>query len=126
VLDPQYVTGFVDGAGSFTYSRSGRQLALYFAIKLPIEEREHLLDLQDFFQGVGRIYDTSTQTCFRVTHREELAAIIAHFDGYPLRRKQRSYEIWREMVILKRSFRMPDRTQLDELASQLSSRRSLT
>src|SRR3954454_4331406 len=33
-LDPWYVTGFVEGEGAFTYSRSGKQLALYFGLKL--------------------------------------------------------------------------------------------
>src|SRR6266540_3811771 len=36
-LNPWYVTGLVEGEGTFTYSRSGSHLALYFAVKLKRE-----------------------------------------------------------------------------------------
>ena len=56
-LDPWYVTGLIDGVGSFTYSRSGRQLAIYFAVKLG--STSFLLDdLKAFFQG-GAIYQSA-------------------------------------------------------------------
>jgi LAGLIDADG endonuclease len=133
-LDPWYVTGFAEGDGAFTYSRSGRQLALYFAIKLPEADRELLANLQDFFHGAGRIYRvvprlprersgfTKTAAYYRVCRREDLERIVAHFDRYPLRgAKAASYRIWRRMVVLKRDFRRPDRALLDALAARLSS-----
>lgn len=133
-LDPQYVTGFADGEGTFTYSRSGRQMALYFAIKLTAADEPTLLQVQDYFGGIGRIYDvkaraprpgsgaTKSAKYYRVSHRDELVVIVDHFDRYPLRTKKREgYEIWRTMVLLKRKFRDPDRELLDNLAAKLSS-----
>ena len=132
-LDPWYVTGFADGEGSFTYSRSGRQMGLYFAIKLTAEEEPILQRLQEFL-GVGRIYNvvarkpsghggwTKTARYYRVTRRDDLVRIIEHFDQYPLQtEKLKSYVIWRQMVLLKQqSFRNPDREKLQMLAEKLS------
>jgi len=47
--------------------------------------------------------------------------VLEHFDRYPLRGlKARSYDIWRQMVVLKREFRKPRRDELESLAAQLS------
>ena len=120
-LEPAYVTGFVDAAGSFTYSRSSKQLALYFAVKVPAVDRPLLEDLQAFFGGVGRIY---AEAYYRVTRREELMAIVEHFDRHPLQSSKREvYGLWRSMVLAKQEFRRPDRELLDRLADEISHRR---
>jgi len=133
-LDPWYVTGFVDGEGAFTFSRNGRQLALYFAIKLTGADKAILDDIRDFFGGIGSIYRVAPRAAptpasgytkeaayYRVCRRDELERIVEHFDRYPLRGvKARAYGIWRQMVILKRDFRKPAREELAELCAQLS------
>lgn len=132
-LDPWYVTGFVEGEGTFTYSRNGRQMALYFAIKLT-EADEPVLDaIRAFFGGIGTIYrvhpsdsasprsKTKSAIYYRVSRREELLVIVDHFDAYPLRgTKGEAYRVWREMVMLKQRFRKPPRDELHELAIRLS------
>lgn len=131
-LDPWYVTGFVDGEGSFTYSRSGTNLAMYFAVKLTRKDRPILEALQRFFGGVGTIYDvgarrasprsgnTKEASYYRVCRLQDLDRILAHFDVYPPKgAKAASYRIWREMVLLKRSAR-PSREPLETMAVQLS------
>ncbi len=133
-LDPHYVTGFTDGEGTFTYSRSGKQMALYYAIKLTAVDEPILVDIQNYFGGIGKIYDvkaripqgsggaTKSAKYYRVCHRDELIVVVDHFDRYPLRTtKREGYEVWRTMVMLKRKFRQPDRDQLDTLAARLSS-----
>ncbi len=129
-LDPWYVTGFVDGEGAFTFSRSGRQISVYFAVKLAGADRPMLEALQQFFDGIGRLYTvggngsgggTRTSSYYRVTRRADLLRVVQHFDRYPLRTQKRSqYAIWRQMVVLKQEFRRPDRTALEELARALS------
>src|SRR5262245_53831997 len=129
-LDPWYVTGFVEGEGTFTFSRSGPQMALYFAIKLTGSDRPILEAIQSYFGGIGRIYHVKpaapTQTSgytksaayYRVCRNEDLDQVVEHFDLYPLRgSKAASYAIWREMVVLKRNFRKPPRLELDALAA---------
>lgn len=122
-LDPWYVTGFVEGEGTFTYSRNGRQMALYFAVKLPEADEPILQAIRDFFGGVGSIYFLRARASayYRVCRREQLPVIVEHFDTYPLRgSKAAAYAIWREMVVLKQRFRQPDRDALLDLAAQLS------
>lgn len=131
MLDPWYVTGFSDGEASFTYSRSARQLAVYFAIKLTATDVAVLEAIQAFF-GVGRIYRvaasarngiaTKTAALYRVTRHDELPRITDHFDRYPLHGdKRHGYAIWREMVQLKKMFRnAANRDLMDDLADKLS------
>ena len=125
------MTGFVDGEGAFTFSRSGRQISVYFAVKLPGADRALLEALQRFFGGVGRIYSvggngrmdaTGASSYYRVTRRDDLLRIVDHIDRYPLHTQKRAqYAIWRRMVVLKQEFRKPDREALEELARALSS-----
>lgn len=122
-LDPWYVTGFAEGQGSFTYSRNGKQMALYFAVKLPEADEPVLQEMRDFFGGIGSIYlqRARASALYRVCRREQLPVIVEHFDTYPLRgSKLAAYSIWREMVVLKQRFRQPDRDALSDLAAQLS------
>ena len=133
-LDPWYVTGFVDGEGAFTFSRNGRQMSLYFAIKLTAIDRPLLLQLQAFFGGIGEIYSvrargaatagsgsTRAASYYRVCRRDHLPRVVQHFDAFPLRgAKRASYAVWREMVLLKQRFRQPEREKLEALATRLS------
>jgi hypothetical protein len=117
-LDAWYVTGLIDGVGSFTYSRSGKQLAVYFAVKASGSVTV-LGELQTFF-GCGAIYSTGSSSYFRIQRRADLATVLDHFDRFPLRTKREVYSVWREMVIAKRAFRKPDRDRLESLATELS------
>jgi LAGLIDADG DNA endonuclease family protein len=132
-LDPWYVTGFVEGEGTFTFSRSGPQMALYFAIKLTGSDRTILEAIQAYFGGIGSIYNvkpaaptqasgyTKSAAYYRVCRSKDLDRVVEHFDTYPLRgSKAASYAIWREMVVLKRAFRKPARPELEALAARLS------
>lgn len=127
------MTGFSDGEASFTYSRSSKQIGLYYAVKLTAAERPLLEELQQFFQGAGRIYDvaaraptarsgaTKSAAYFRITHRDELPLVLDHFDEYPLRSsKKRVYDLWKQMVLAKRQFRAKDFGLLDRLAKEIT------
>lgn len=117
---PDYVTGLIEAAGSFTFSRTSKQLSVYFAVKLP--DRELLEDLQAFF-AVGRIYASGSSAYYRVNRREELPRIVSHFDQHPLRsRKREAFAVWKQMVQAKSDFRHPDRLALSLLTEQLRRR----
>jgi hypothetical protein len=125
LLDPWYVTGFAEAAGSFTYSRSGRQLMLVFAVRMPRANLKILEQLKVFFGGAGRVY--SREACsFRVTRPAELLRVVEHFDRHPLHGARReAYRIWREMVFLRATHHgtaPPER--LGKLAKALSARRA--
>ncbi len=126
-VSPWYVTGLVETEGSFTFSRSGGSYNLYFSVRRTGDE-PLLLALQDFFNGIGRIYELKGRPrgrrahLFRVTRLDELPQIVAHFEAYPLQgRKRDVFAIWRQMVALKRDrYRRPDRDRLQGLAAELS------
>jgi LAGLIDADG endonuclease len=133
-LDPWYVTGFAEGEGSFTYSRSGPRVALYFAIKLSGSDRSVLVAIQRFFGGIGTIYDvgpraptlrsgfTKAASYFRVCRKAELLRVVTHFDQYPpVGCKLASYRVWREMVKLKNGPSKISIAELPRLAELLSS-----
>jgi LAGLIDADG endonuclease len=130
--DPWYITGFAEGCASFTYSRSGGVVALYFGIKVSIKDQAILQAVQAFFDGIGRIYRSRASSkpvvkaapdflYFRVNRARELGQLVGHFDRYPLTgAKAQQYQTWREMVRIKQRFRRPDIQRLAALASQLS------
>jgi len=120
-IDPWYVTGFTESAGSFTFGRSGEQLLLVFAVRLPESNRPLLESLRRFFRA-GRIYGAGAGCYYRVNRPRELLRVVDHFDRHPLRGQRRTaYRIWREMVYLRATHhgsRPPKR--LNDLAGQLS------
>ncbi|HOK35190.1 MAG TPA: LAGLIDADG family homing endonuclease [Candidatus Pacearchaeota archaeon] len=129
-LDPWYVTGLCDGEASFTYSRGSQSINLYFAIKVSNQDRKLLKDLQNFFSG-GKIYNINSAlkekknkpvSYYRISKLSELEKIITHFDKYPLQsQKEKSYQIWREIIFLKKkNFRKPNSEELEGLVQKLS------
>ncbi len=108
----QWISGFVDGEGSFTLGRTahrGREKRwtprAMFLIKLRADDSEVLKLIQSYF-GTGLISMMSergsskpqTRYCInRINTLEEI--IIPHFEQYPLFAKKRTdFEIWREGV----------------------------
>ncbi|MCD5401520.1 LAGLIDADG family homing endonuclease [candidate division NPL-UPA2 bacterium] len=131
-LDPWFVTGFCNGEASFTYSRTGRGINLYFSLKQREGGKEVVEKIRLFFRA-GKIYPVKTtlpgphsgptqrSAYYRICRISELERVIKHFDRYPLvGKKAASYQVWREMFLLKRKFRQPDFDKLQELALQLS------
>lgn len=113
-LDPWFVTGFCDGEGAFTFSRSGGGFALYFSICQRVDNREIVEKVQSYFNGIGKIYvrkeqlptknsgHTKPNAYYRVCKQNELMRIIEHFDKFPIQsKKQEVYQIWREMAVEK-------------------------
>jgi len=121
-LDPRYVTGICEIVGSFTFSRTMRNFAFYFAVKLPKFDEDLLYKIRDFF-GVGTIYQvkpttgsTNSAVYYRVTNINELMKIIDHFDAYPVQGKNlRRYLIWKEMVLLKQKYPKRKKLSFDDL-----------
>lgn len=129
-----YVSGLIEGAGSFTYHRAAGQLTLVFALRASHANRGLLEELRAFFGGAGRLYDTrapragaaSRDACLlRVTRPSELLRIVAHFESHPLRgNKARIFRTWREMVLLRAAhLGSPPPAELALLAEQLTRER---
>ena len=120
-IPPWYITGFAEGAGSFTFSRSRGQLLLVFGVRLPETNRPLLESLRRYFRA-GRIYDSGPGCLYRINRPTELLRVVEHFDCHPLQGKKRAaFRIWREMVYLRATHhgRRPPKKLL-ELAAELS------
>ncbi len=107
-------------------------MQLYYALKLNAADTG-LLERVQYYFNAGKLYNvkprapgprsgaTKRATYFRISQVGELGRVVVHFDEYPLQSvKAKSYEIWREMVIEKMSFRKPNLLKLRDLAQRLS------
>jgi hypothetical protein len=103
-LDPQFITGFVDGEGCFRLSitknkryKTGLKVESIFSIGLH-EKDKALLELIGSFLGVGQIYKHGNDSVqLRVTSIKGLEVIINHFDKYPLITKKRAdFELFKQ------------------------------
>lgn len=132
MLNPWFVTGFCEGESAFTYSRSGKNINLYFAIKFNKEDSYLIQCIFDFF-SVGKIYEVKPRlpgnrsgnmketAYYRVTRVRDLGEIARHFEHYPLQgKKAKAYKVWKEMLDLKTRFRRVDIDKLNYLARELS------
>ena len=117
LLNPWFITGFADAEAAFTFSRSENAFALYFSITQRADNRGMLEKIQQYFDGVGKIYSrkeslptnnsghTKASAVYRVCRQEELLRIIEHFDKFPLQSKKREvYNVWRAMAIEKTKY----------------------
>ncbi len=110
-----------DGSASFTFSRSSRQISVYFSLKST--DRAVLEAIKEFMGGAGRIYPAGVSSMYRVNRREELGVLVNHFDAFPLQSHKRDgYAVWRNMVMLKQEFRRRNKGALERLAAELSMR----
>lgn len=130
-LSPWYVTGFAERESTLTYSRSRRGLALYFGIRFKGADANLPRRVCRFFGNAGKIYprrapgessrSPASAWYYRVTRIDELLRVVSHFDLHPFQgAKRESFEIWREMLLLKSGPEPVDAERLNLLAAQLS------
>lgn len=135
-LHPWYITGICEDLASFTFSRTSRNLALYFSMKFREGDERLVSALRSFFESGNMYRVTSAEDklrpilYYRITTIGGLIKAVEHFDVYPLRgEKFKRYTIWREMVLLKnkypvrRKLSRDDLQRLFSLAERLSSLR---
>ena len=90
-LDPWWVTGFIDGEGSFIISivrnklrKIGWEVQLLFSINLHVKDISILEEIKKFY-GVGSITKHGPNSVrFRVQSNEAFLIIISHLDKFTL------------------------------------------
>jgi len=100
--NPDWITGFVDGEGSFGVQivksplyRIGWTVEPSFKISLHHKDRKVLEEIRSYW-GVGTITSQGSKGVqFRVRSIKELSVVINHFDKYPLITKKRAdFILW--------------------------------
>ena len=98
-MDPNWLTGFVDGEGSFIISiqknlnyRTGWSVHISFSISLHKKDQPILELLKAYFGGIGKIYKQGKDSIqYQVFSQQDLTnIIIPHFDKYPLITQKRA------------------------------------
>ena len=107
-LNPNYVTGFVDGEGCFHITiaerisnKTGYSVNLSFSIGLHSKDTDILRTIQAYFGGIGILSVTGSTVLWRVLSVKELMVIINHFDQYPLITKKRL-----DFLLFKEAFQL--------------------
>lgn len=114
-LNPHYVSGFIDGEGSFSISigkhktlKRGFEVRPEFEIELRKDDQE-ILERILITIGIGRIYDCSydrygwfPHAKYKITSIWDLKEYLFPFlDKYPLQaKKAKSYILFREIVLM--------------------------
>ena len=105
-LDPQWVTGFVDGEGCFHISinkhnkmSTGWQVLPEFRIVQHSRDEKLLRDLQQFFNAGRVVVNHGSRKELRTRKLNELKSIIAFFERNQLRtRKRKDFELFSEVL----------------------------
>ena len=114
-LNPDYVSGFVDGEGSFSVSigkhqtlKRGLEVRPEFEIELRADDQE-ILERILVTIGAGKIYDCAydrygwyPHVKYKITNRPDMIKYLFPFlDKNPLQaKKAKSYKIFKQIVIM--------------------------
>jgi hypothetical protein len=107
-LNPDYITGFVDGEGCFSLSifkedrnLTGWQVKPIFSISLHNKDIKLLEAIQRTFQ-TGKIYKHGADSIqYRVSSLKNLQIITNHFDSYPLiTQKRADYLLFKQAIAI--------------------------
>lgn len=108
-LNPNWITGFVDAKGCFTIKSTkskshkvGWFIQPSFQITLHVRDKDLLLQVKSFFEGVGTLLIGNNRVQYKVRNINEITnTIIPHFDKYPLiTQKQSDYIIFKSIIKL--------------------------
>ncbi|KAG0632630.1 homing endonuclease [Tuber brumale] len=82
--------------------KTGWRVKVEFGINLHIKDKALLKQIQSFFGGIGKIYESSESCQFRVFIPKDLTnVIIPHFDKYYLLTQKRAdFELFKMIVEL--------------------------
>ena len=105
-LDPQWVTGFVDGEGCFHISinkhekmSTGWQVLPEFRIVQHTRDERLLKELQRFFQAGKVVVNHGNRKELRIRKLNELRKVITFFEQHPLMtKKENDFEIFSEVL----------------------------
>ena len=117
ILEPGWITGFVDGEGCFNINivqnknyKTGFSVEVRFSIGLRAEDKP-ILELIKNNLNVGSVIKEGSQIFkFRLSSVKDLEVLINHLDKYPLlTKKYADYILWKKVfnIVKKKEHRVP-------------------
>lgn len=136
-LNPQYITGFVDGEGCFSIlivrnkkMKLGWSITLSFQIHLHSKDKNLLIRIKDNIGNIGGVYDGKSESClFLVSSLSDIVnVLIPFFDKYPLLSKKREdFELFKMVaLIMNKKQHLTEDGFLKVLAIKAAMRKGLT
>ena len=129
MIDPNYITGFVDGEGSFSISITPRnfkdvkwEIRLIFSISQHKRNRGILYKIKDYFRcGTIRPNRKDNTYKYEVRSLQDLKnIIIPHFQKYPLQTTKRiDFEIFTKVIQIMEERRHLTKDGLKEIIELL-------
>ena len=103
-LNPFWVTGFIEGEGSFHINtKNNSKMRPVFSIGLNQRDKFLLIKINNFFKEIGSVYMSSTNNSaeLKIYKLYNFDSLIDHFNNYPLIGfKLYNFTIWCEIVKL--------------------------
>jgi hypothetical protein len=109
-LDPWFITGLIDGEGSFMVKivknkelKVGWRILLNFQISLHGKDIVLLEKVKSYFK-VGHIHKDRDYSVYSISSRKDLAILVDHFNNYPLKtQKFADYLLFKQILDLVNS-----------------------
>lgn len=108
-LNPNWITGFIDGEGCFTISitkndkyKTGWHIQPFFKIKLHKRDEPLIRKIKEFFNEEGSISIDNRFVYYSISNLKNIQElIIPHFIKYPLiTQKQSDFILWKNIIKL--------------------------
>lgn len=134
-MTPDWITGLVDGEGSFmvlftpnSKFNTNWEVRPSFALSLKKEDKNILLSLKEYF-GCGSVRFCKTDSTYKYEVRglqDIHSRVIPHFDNYPLLIKRKEYQVLRKVVFLmkaKKHLKLDGLKEISRLVSLINRRK---
>lgn len=105
-LSPWFISGYSDAEGCFNVGFQKNPNGKFyvrpsFQIKVHSRDKLLLMQIKDYFGGIGNIYTNTNDSKFTVRSLDDILKIISHFDNYPLMTKKKADFILFKQIIHK-------------------------
>lgn len=105
-LSPWFISGYSDAEGCFNVGFQKNPNGKFyvrpsFQIKVHSRDKLLLMQIKDYFGGIGNIYTNTNDSKFTVRSLYDILKIISHFDNYPLMTKKKADFILFKQIIHK-------------------------
>jgi len=126
-LNPFWVTGFIEGEGSFHVNTNKKtdKMRPVFSIGLNNRDKPLLIRINNFFNEIGSVYvsDSNNSAELKIFKLSNFNSFIHHFSIYPLRGfKLYNFTIWCNIVKLLENHELTPETiyKIKDLKNKLN------